>query len=123
MKYWPFTVEDENNQPMIVLQDQHSHRKRKFYPEQITAFVIGNMKEIAESYLNATVTDAVITVPAYFNDSQRRCTQNAAVMAKLNVLRVINEPTSAAIAFAWKEKLTDDQTVLVFDLGKYIIYV
>src|SRR5690606_11803810 len=86
-----------------------------FTPQQISAFVLQKLKADAEAYLGEKITDAVITVPAYFNDAQRQATKEAGQIAGLNVLRIINEPTSAALAYGLdKEK---DQTILVFDLG------
>ena len=75
------------------------------------------MKDIAESYLGSKVTDVVITVPAYFNDSQRQATKNAGTIAELNVLRIINEPTAAAIAYGHDKKISEMRNMLVFDIG------
>jgi molecular chaperone DnaK len=90
-------------------------RGEKYSPSQISAFTLGKMKETAENYLGEKVTDAVITVPAYFNDAQRQATKDAGKIAGLNVLRIINEPTAAALAYGFEKK--DGQTIAVYDLG------
>ncbi|MFZ4540575.1 MAG: molecular chaperone DnaK [Rickettsiales bacterium] len=90
-------------------------RGEKFSPSQISAFILQKMKETAESYLGEKVSDAVITVPAYFNDAQRQATKDAGKIAGLNVLRIINEPTAAALAYGFEKK--DGQTIAVYDLG------
>ncbi|KJK54870.1 molecular chaperone DnaK, partial [Saccharothrix sp. ST-888] len=87
---------------------------KDFNPQQISAFILQKLKRDAEAYLGETVTDAVITVPAYFNDSERQATKEAGEIAGLNVLRIVNEPTAAALAYGLDK---DDQTILVFDLG------
>jgi L1 cell adhesion molecule like protein len=116
MKHWPFkVVRGEADRPQLEVE-WRGERKR-FYPEEISAMVLGKMKEIAETQLTEKVTDAVVTVPAYFNDGQRQATKDAGVIAGLNVLRIINEPTAAAIAFGLSEKSEKERHVLIFDLG------
>src|SRR5207237_1656404 len=90
-------------------------RGKKFAPSQISAFILQKMKETAEAYLGEPVTQAVITVPAYFNDSQRQATKDAGRIAGLEVLRIINEPTAAALAYGMEKKGTG--TIAVYDLG------
>uniref|UniRef100_A0A8C9PA19 Heat shock protein 70 n=1 Tax=Spermophilus dauricus TaxID=99837 RepID=A0A8C9PA19_SPEDA len=97
MKHWPFQVINDGDKPKV--QVSYKGESKAFYPEEISSMVLTKMKEIAEAYLGYPVTNAVITVPAYFNDSQRQATKDAGVIAGLNVLRIINEPTAAAIAF------------------------
>ena len=116
MKQWPFkVVRGEADRPSIEVE-WRGERKR-FYPEEISAMVLTKMKEVAESQLTEKVTEAVVTVPAYFNDGQRQATKDAGVIAGLNVLRIINEPTAAAIAFGLNEKSSKERHVLIFDLG------
>lgn len=105
---------NKNDRPAI--QVSVKGETKSFTPEEISAMVLGKMKEIAEGYLGKKVTHAVVTVPAYFNDAQRQATKDAGVIAGLNVLRVINEPTAAAIAYGLDKK-GGEQTILVFDLG------
>jgi len=103
MKLWPFKVDrGENNKPMIVVKK--GSEVKRFHPEEISAMVLGKMKKIAETYLGKEVKNAVITVPAYFNDSQRSSTKDAGLISGLNVLRIINEPTAAAIAYGLDQK-------------------
>lgn len=117
-KNWPFTVvPDKKGKPK--LQADYKGEKKTFYPEEISSMVLTKMKETAEDYLGKKVTNAVITVPAYFNDSQRKATKDAGAIAGLNVLRIINEPTAAAIAYGLDKRTdkTGEQRVLIFDLG------
>ena len=113
LKHWPFTVLDDGEKPKI--QVEFRGRKVSFYPEEISSMVLLKMKETAEAYLGETVVDAVVTVPAYFNDTQRQATKDAGMISGMNVMRIINEPTAAAIAYGLEKK--DGRNVLIFDLG------
>ena len=113
MKHWPFTVVKISSKPKI--QIEFKGETKTFFPEEIYSMVLIKMKEIAEAYLGQKISDAVITVPAYFNDSQRQATKDAGAISGLNVLRIINEPTAAAIAYGLDKKA--EQNVLIFDLG------
>nr|XP_033500404.1 heat shock 70 kDa protein 1-like [Epinephelus lanceolatus] len=115
MKHWPFKVVGDGGKPKI--QVEHKGENKAFYPEEISSMVLVKMKEIAEAYLGQKVTNAVITVPAYFNDSQRQATKDAGVIAGLNVMRIINEPTAAAIAYGLDKSKSGERNVLIFDLG------
>lgn len=97
IKHWPFVVFNDDGKPKIRVEFRNE--EKTFKPEEISAFVLIKMREIAEEYLGAKVTNAVITVPAYFNDFQRKTTKNAGMIAGLNVMRIINEPTAAALAY------------------------
>ena len=113
-KHFPFNVKsDANNKPCIEVN--YKNELKTFQPEEISSMVLTKMKETAEAYIGESVTDAVVTVPAYFNDSQRQATKDAGMIAGLNVLRIINEPTAAAIAYGLDQK--KEKTVLIFDLG------
>lgn len=115
MKHWPFKVVGDGGKPKI--QVEYKGEDKTFYPEEISSMVLVKMKEIAEAYLGQQVSNAVITVPAYFNDSQRQATKDAGVIAGLNVLRIINEPTAAAIAYGLDKGKSAERNVLIFDLG------
>ena len=114
-KYWPYEVVDDNGRPKVRVE--YKRREKKFTAEEICAMMLSRLKETAETYLREHVTNAVITVPAYFNDSQRQTTKDAGVIAGLNVLRIINEPTAAAIAYGLQNNITELRDVLVFDIG------
>lgn len=117
MKHWPFSVVSEGGKPKIEVE--HKGQMKTFFPEEISSMVLTKMKETAEAYLGEKVSNAVITVPAYFNDSQRQATKDAGAIAGLNVLRIINEPTAAAIAYGLDKKASGsgERNVLIFDLG------
>jgi len=117
MKHWPFKVTNVAGKPKLVVE--YKSEEKNFTPEEISSMVLTKMKETAESYLGHEVKDAVVTVPAYFNDSQRQATKDAGVIAGINVLRIINEPTAAAIAYGLDKKNSSDEesNVLIFDLG------
>ena len=116
-KNWPFKVVNDSGRPTVVLKyGPDGSKERKFVPEQISAEILRYMKKTAEDYLGETVSHAVITVPAYFTDSQRQATKDAGQIAGLNVLRLINEPTAAAMAYGF-DQLKAEKKILVFDLG------
>ena len=117
MKHWPFKVINQGGKPMI--QVKFKGETKTFAPEEISSMVLTKMREIAETYLGKPVKDAVVTVPAYFNDSQRQATKDAGAIAGLNVMRIINEPTAAAIAYGLDQakKGSGEKNVLIFDLG------
>jgi heat shock protein 1/8 len=108
-------ISDKDGKPHIEVE--HMGEKKLFYAEEISSMILGKMKQIAESYLGHDVKDAVVTVPAYFNDSQRQATKDAGLIAGLNVLRIINEPTAAAIAYGLDKKTDVEKHVLIFDCG------
>ncbi|CAN6563921.1 unnamed protein product [Malus baccata var. baccata] len=118
MKLWPFKViPGPGDKPLIVVN--YKGEEKKFSAEEISSMVLTKMREIAEAYLGQTVKNAVVTVPAYFNDSQRQATKDAGAISGLNVMRIINEPTAAAIAYGLDKKASrkGEQNVLIFDLG------
>ena len=115
---WPFKViAGDNDKPMIVVT--HKGQEKCISPEEISSMVLTKMREIAAAYLESPVKNAVITVPAYFNDSQRQATKDAGAIAGLNVLRIINEPTAAAIAYGLEKRTdcVDKKNIMVVDLG------
>jgi len=116
MRHWPFKITSGEGNKCII-HAEYLNEEKTFQPEEISSMLLVKMKHIAEQYLGETVTDAVITVPAYFNDSQRQATKDAGVIAGLNVSRIINEPTAAAIAYGLNNKSSTEQHVLIFDLG------
>ncbi|TRY72175.1 hypothetical protein TCAL_06728 [Tigriopus californicus] len=117
LKHWPFKVVNDGSKPKIRVD--YKCQEKTFNPEEISSMILTKMKETAEAYLGTTVRDAVVTVPAYFNDSQRQATKDAGAIAGLKVLRIINEPTAAAIAYGLDKKKgqTGESNVLIFDLG------
>ena len=117
MKHWPFKIIDHQTKPKIEVE--YKSETKTFTPEEISSMVLVKMKETAEAYLGFDIKDAVVTVPAYFNDSQRQATKDAGVISGLNVLRIINEPTAAAIAYGLDKKKCEgkETNVLIFDLG------
>ena len=116
IKLWPFKViSGTDDKPVIVVK--YKGDERKFHPEQISAMVLEKMKGVAEAYIGKDVNEAVVTVPAYFNDSQRQATKDAGAIAHLNVLRIVNEPTAAAIAYGLDKKTGGEKNILIFDLG------
>lgn len=115
MKHFPFKVVDRAGKPVIEVEFKGENKQ--FTPEEISSMVLIKMRETAEAYLGGSINNAVVTVPAYFNDSQRQATKDAGLIAGLNVLRIINEPTAAAIAYGLDKKVEGERNVLIFDLG------
>jgi len=116
IKSYPYVVKDDGkNRPKIVVTSKGE--TKEFYPEEISAMVLQKMRSVAESYLGVSVKDAVVTVPAYFNDAQRQATKDAGRIAGLNIMRIINEPTAAALAYGLDKKSGGERKVLIFDLG------
>jgi len=115
LKYFPFKVVEKGKKPHIQVEVKEGETKT-FAAEEISAMVLNKMKDIAEAYLGKKVTHAVVTVPAYFNDAQRQATKDAGTISGLNVMRIINEPTAAAIAYGLDKK-EGEKNILVFDLG------
>lgn len=115
LKNWPFKVINKNGK--IYMKANYKGEDKEFLPEEISSMVLTKMKEIAELYLGQEVKDVVITCPAYFNDAQRNATKDAGTIAGLNVLRIINEPTAAAIAYGLDKKIKDEQNIIIFDFG------
>merc|ERR1711896_28322 len=114
-KHWPFKIVNDSNTPKI--QVQYKGETKTFSAEEISSMVLTKMKETASAFTGKDVKDVVVTVPAYFNDSQRQATKDAGAIAGLNVLRIINEPTAAAIAYGLDKKTAGETNVLIFDLG------
>lgn len=115
-RLWPFeVVNDGQNRPQIKVD--YKGQEKLFYAEEISAMVLTKMKETAEAYLGCTVTDAVITVPSHFNDSMRQATKDAAAIAGLNCLRILNEPTAAAVAYGLDNKSKSEKKIITADLG------
>lgn len=118
MKHWPFKViQKDSDKPFFEVD--YKGEKKVLSPEEVSSMVLLKMKETAETYLGKKIRKAVVTVPAYFNDSQRQATKDAGTIAGLEVVRVINEPTAAAIAYGLDKKTDKEQNVLIFDFGLY----
>ncbi len=115
MKHWPFIVIEEDSKPKVRIE--FKGEKKDFFPEEISAMILVKMKETAENYLGCDVKDAVITVPAYFNDGQRQSTKNAARIAGLSVIGIISEPTAGALAYGLDKNIVEEKVVLVYDIG------
>jgi len=115
-KFFPFKVIEKQSKPHVEVEVADG-KKQAFSPEEISAMVLTKMKKTAEEYLGTEVTHAVVTVPAYFNDAQRQATKDAGTIAGLNIMRIINEPTAAAIAYGLDKDKEGEKNVLVFDLG------
>ena len=116
IEHFAYTVKSTpDNKPLIEVT--YKNELKQFRPEEISSMILVKMKEVAESYLGTSVTNAVITVPAYFNDAQRQATKDAGIIAGLNILRIINEPTAAAIAYGLDKKSKTETNVLIYDLG------
>ncbi|XP_060558022.1 heat shock protein 70 B2-like [Ruditapes philippinarum] len=114
-KHWPFKIVNDGGKPKI--RAEYKGENKTFAPEEISSMVLTKMKETAEAYLGQKIKNAVVTVPAYFNDAQRLATKDAGAIAGLNVMRIINEPTAAALAYGLDKNLNDEKNVLIFDLG------
>ncbi|KAK2945387.1 putative Heat shock cognate 70 kDa protein 1 [Blattamonas nauphoetae] len=116
MKHWPFkVVQRSGDKPMFEVS--YRGELKEFSAEEVSSMILGKMREISEAYLGQKVTEAVVTCPAYFNDSQRQATKDAGTIAGLNVLRIINEPTASAIAYGLDKKKEGEMNVLIFDYG------
>lgn len=118
MKLLPYKIVNDKGKPKVKVN--YMNEEKLFSAEEISAMILTKMKDIAESYLGQKVTDCVITVPAYFNDAQRQSTKDAGAIAGMNVLRIINEPTAAAIAYGLDKKDGKARKALIFDFGGYI---
>ena len=117
IKLWPFQVIKDPSSDRPQIRVKYLNQQKAFYAEEISAMVLQKLKQTASDYLGKDIKDAIITVPAYFNDSQRQATKDAGAISGLNVLRIINEPTAAAIAYGLDKKFNNERNVLIFDLG------
>jgi len=115
LKLWPFKVVNVKGKPLVEVE--YMGATKQFRPEEISAMVLGKLRQTAVDYLGQDVSNAVVTVPAYFNDSQRNATKDAGAIAGLNVQRIINEPTAASLAYGLQQPKDEEQHVLIFDLG------
>ena len=117
MKTLPFKIEKDQIRNRLLISVEYKNQKKKFLPEEISAMILDKLKSTAEDYLGKKIYDTVLTVPAYFNDNQRQATKDAGRIAGLNIIRMINEPTAAAIAYGLNNKDENEKHILVFDLG------
>merc|ERR1719230_841351 len=115
MKYVPYKVVSKQGKPYVSVETKGG--QKSLSPEEVSAMILTKMKQVAEAYLGREVEHAVVTVPAYFNDAQRQATKDAGTISGLNVLRIINEPTAAAIAYGMDKKPDGEKNILIFDLG------
>jgi molecular chaperone DnaK (HSP70) len=115
MQHLSYTLVEKDSKPYVEVEVKGE--KKQFAPEEIGSMILGRLRETAEAFIGDKVTDAVITVPAYFNDAQRQATKDAGAIAGLNVLRIINEPTAAAIAYGLDKKCSNEKNILIFDCG------
>ncbi len=114
-KFLPYSIINKNNRPLV--QVEYKHEKKNYSPEEISSFILSKMKKIAETYLGVEVKKAVVTVPAYYKEAQRQATKDAGAIAGLDVVRILNEPTAAAVAFGLDKGKNNEQNILVYDLG------
>ena len=117
LKLYPFKIIKDQKQDRPLIEVEYKGEKKQFLPQEISAMILGQLKNQAEQFLGKNVTNAVITVPAYFNEGQKTATKDAGIIAGLNVLRIINEPTAAAIAFGLDQKFNSSKNIFIFDLG------
>lgn len=116
LKHLPYKVKP-NSSDIPTIHVQYKGEDKQFTPQEISAFILEKMKQTAEAYLGKEVKNAVITVPAYFNDAQRQATKDAGAICGLNVLRIINEPTAAAIAYGLDNKKEGERNIIIYDVG------
>jgi heat shock protein 5 len=115
-KWLPYDVVSKNNKPYVPVEMPNNAGTKQLSPEEISSMVLAKMKETAENYLGQEVKHAIVTVPAYFNDAQRQATKDAGTIAGLDVIRIINEPSAAAIAYGLDKK-SGEKNIIVYDLG------
>jgi L1 cell adhesion molecule like protein len=117
MKHFPFKIIEKGGKPVVEVE--FKGESKQFTPEEISSMILTKMRETAEAYLGGTVNNAVVTVPAYFNDSQRQATKDAGLIAGLNILYIINEPAAAAIAYGLDKKIKGKYNILIFNIAGY----
>ena len=115
LKHFPYKVVNKDGKPIVSVEVAGADKE--LTPEEVSAMILGKMRDVAEGYLGKKVTHAVVTVPAYFNDNQRQATKDAGTIAGLNVLRIVNEPTAAAIAYGLDKTDAGERHIVVYDLG------